>query len=174
MSFSKTDVMPFVDLGNINQTTGIVCFALAAVACGYAARGDRRAWRMLAWMQASLCLEVMINARHRLHDVVDDMLRAQGWYAGRTPWQVGLLAVIALAFVVLVPIAWRTVRSDRPATIALAASLVTVVSMAVEAVSLHGVDGWMYASVGPWLAVVAGWIVATAVVIVAALLSVRR
>lgn len=166
--------MPLLDIGNVNQMTGIVCFALATGACVLAARCGRRAWPMLAWMQAAFCLEIVINARHRLHDVVDDVLRDHGWYAARTPWQIGLLAVIALLAIACVPIAWRMARGDRLATIALSASLVVATSLTVEAVSLHGVDTWMYAPVGPLLAVVVGWIAASLVVIAAALGSVRR
>jgi hypothetical protein len=166
--------MPLVEIGNVNQMAGIVCFALAAGACVLAARRGSRAWRTLAWIQAAFCLEIVINARHRLHNLVDDVLRDHGWYAERTPWQLGLLAVVAVVAVVCVPIAWRAARGDRFATIAMAASLLVATSMAVEAVSLHALDAWMYAQGGPLFAVVLGWIVASTVVIAAALGSTRR
>ena len=166
--------MSLVDLGNVNQMTGIVCFALAAGACALAARRGGRAWRTLAWTQAAFCLEIVINARHRLHNVVDDVLRDHDWYAGRTPWQLGLLAFVAVIAVVCVPIAWRSARGDQLATIALAASLAVATSLTVEAVSLHGVDAWMYAPVGPLFAVVVGWVAASMVVIAAALSAARR
>lgn len=166
--------MRLFDIGNVNQVTGIACFALAAGACALAARRGGRAWRTLAWMQAVFCLEIVVNARHRLHNVVDDMLRDHGWYAQRTPWQLGLLTVVAIVAVVCVPIAWRIARGDPLARVALAASLVVAASMTVEAVSLHVVDGFMYAGGAMLLPVVVGWIVASAVVIAAALGATRR
>ncbi len=166
--------MPLVDIANANQMTGIVCFALATAACTHAARNGSRAWRALAWTQAAFCLEIVLNTRHRLHNLVDDALQAHGWYAARTPWQIGLLAAVALVAVVCVPVAWRSARGDRLATIALVATLVVATSTAVQAVSLHAVDAWMYASGLGLLPVVYGWIAASTVVIAAALGSTRR
>ena len=163
-----------VDIGNPNQMTGIACFALATAACAYAARRGSHAWRALAWTQAAFCLEIVVSLRHRLHDFIDTMLQDQGWYAERTPWQLGLLAVVAVLTIACLPFAWRGARGDRLATIALAASLAVAASFAFEAVSLHGVDAWMYARVGPLLAVVVGWIAASLVVIAAALAFARR
>jgi hypothetical protein len=166
--------MPLVDVGNANQMTGIVCFAFAAAACAHAGRRGGRAWRALAWTQAAFCLEIVVNARHRLHGLVDDVLQSHGWYAGRTPWQLGLLAVVAVLTAVCASFVWRGGSGDRLATTALAASLAVLAAFAVEAVSLHVVDAWMYAPAGPLLAVVVGWIVASTVVIAAALGSARR
>jgi hypothetical protein len=163
-----------IDPANPNQLTGIACFALAAAACTYAARRGSRAWRALAWTNAAFCLEIVISGRHRLHDFVDDVLRDHGWYAGRTPWQIGLLVVVAALALVCLPPAWRGVRGDRLATIALAASLVVAMSMMVEAVSLHAVDAWLYAPGAVLLPVVFGWIVASTVVVGAALGAGRR
>ncbi len=166
--------MPILDIANVNQMSGIVCFALAAAACTLAARRGSHAWRTLAWVQAAFCLEIVINARHRLHDVVDDVLREHGWYAGRTPWQLGLLAAVAVLAVACAPIAWRTARGDWLARIAVVASFAVATSMAVEGVSLHVVDARMYAPGSALLPVVVGWIAASAVVIAAALGATRR
>jgi len=166
--------MPLLDIGNVNQMTGIVCFAIAAAACALAARRGSRAWRTLAWVQAVFCLEIVINARHRLHDLVDDVLRDHGWYAGRTSWQLGLLTIVAVVAVACVPIAWRIARGDGLERIAVAASFAVATSMAVEGVSLHVVDARMYAPGGALLPVVVGWIAASAVVIAAALGATRR
>lgn len=163
-----------IDFANPNQLAGIACFALAAAACTYAARRGSRAWGALAWTHAAFCLEIVISSRHRLHDVVDEVLRDHGWYAGRTPWQIGLLVAIAALALACLPPAWRGVRGDRLATIALIASLVVATSMLVEAVSLHAVDAWLYAPGAALLPVVFGWIAASMVVVGAALGAGRR
>ncbi len=163
-----------VDFGNPQQMTGIACFALATAACTLAARNGSRAWRALAWTQAAFCLEIVFNFRHRLHDAIDTGLRDHGWYAGRTPWQLGLLAIVAVFLTVCVPFAWRIGRGDRLALVAVAASLAVVAMLTVEAVSLHVIDAWMYSRVGPLLWVVVGWAAASLVVTVAALVAARR
>jgi hypothetical protein len=164
-----------VDFGNPQQMTGIACFATATAACVLAARRGQRAWRVLAVVQAVFCLEIVFSARHRVHDLVDAALRDHDWYAGRTPWQLGLLVIVAALFVAVAPFAWRLARSGGPAAAAATiASLAVFALLSVEAVSLHAIDRWMYARIGPLLAEVVGWLAASLVVTVAALVAARR
>ncbi len=163
-----------LDLGNPNQVTGTACFALAALASAAAARRGERAWIVLAGMNVAFCLEIVFGLRHRLHNVVDVALQQAGWYAGRTPWQVALLLAVAFAIVISAPSVWRAARGNGLAKTALLASFAVFASFAVEAVSLHDVDAWMYAPVGPLLAVVVGWAGAATIVTVAALVFVGR
>ncbi len=164
-----------VDFGNPQQMTGIACFATAAAACALAARRGRRAWRALAIVQAAFCLEIVFSTRHRVHDLVDTALREHDWYAGRTPWQLGMLVIVAGVFAACAPFAWRLARSGgAPAAVAMAASLAVFALLSVEAVSLHAIDAWMYARIGPLLAVVVGWVAASLIVTVAALVAARR
>lgn len=164
-----------VDFGNPQQMTGIACFATAAAACGLAARRGGPVWRVLAVVQAAFCLEIVFSTRHRMHDLIDAALREHDWYVGRTPWQLGMLALVVLVFAAGAPFAWRLARSGgRPAAVAMAASLAVFALLSVEAVSLHAIDAWMYARIGPLLAEVIGWLAASLVVTVAALVAARR
>lgn len=164
-----------VDFGNPQQMTGIAGFATAAAACALAARGGRRIWRVLAIVQAAFCLEIVFSTRHRVHNLVDAALREHDWYAGRTPWQLGILVIVAGVLAACTLFAWRLARGGgAPAAVAIAASLTVFALLTIEAVSLHAVDAWMYARIGPLLAVVVGWVAASLVVTVAALVAARR
>lgn len=159
---------------NPTQLTGIVCFALASAACGFAARRGSRAWLALALAQAAFCIEIVVGSRHRIHGAVVALLQDHGWYSGRTPWQFGLLAIVALLAMAAAALwAWRGRRRDRLVTTALVASVAVAASFAIEAVSLHDVDGLIYRRVGPLLAIALAWIAASAVVAFAALRRAR-
>jgi hypothetical protein len=124
-----------------------------------AARG---AWLALAGVHALLWLDILLNARHRLHDLVNQALHAMHWYESRVWLQVGLLA----ALVALAAIAWRARRRTGAA---LSATAVLLAMWLLEAISWHESDRVLYAQVGPLLLIAYAWIACAAVVVVTAL-----
>lgn len=142
---------------NPTQLTGLIAFALAALACGVAARCGPCAapWWRIAGLQGLCLLEVLFGFRHRAHDLVDAALQAHGWYGSRGPLQSMLMvAVLTLAAIALLALA-RLHRRDARLCLAAAGTGAALTLFVVEAVSLHGVDAVMYLPMGPVLLI--GW-----------------
>jgi len=165
--------MGFAFDGNPTQWTGLACFAASAAACIVAARRRPRPWRSLAIAQAACFAEILFGGRYLVHGAVDDVLQAAGWYPSRTPLQLGLLVVVAALTAIAVGVGWRAGRGDTPARLATVATVVVVAQFTIETVSLHDVDSFMYAPVGPLLIGALGWIAAATVVTFAALRAAR-
>lgn len=148
---------------NPTQAAGLLIFAIAVIACVRTARlRFEPVWRWLALLSLYCLLDVAFDIRHLLHGWVNGWLVQLGWYAKRRPYQILLL--VAVALLVLVPLALRTRKiwqMDRTAGVAVLACVAGVGVLLVEAVSLHAVDAIMYRQAGPvpvvgWLWVIAG------------------
>ena len=160
---------------NPTQLTGLLAFALAALACAAAARRGAGAlwWRVAAW-QAVCVAEVLFGFRHRAHDLVDTLLVANGLYGERGPLQVALLvAALALALLTFVALT-RLRRAGTELWLAATATAGALWLFAAESVSLHGVDAVMYLSLGPVLLIGWCWAACAAVVAGAAMRALRR
>ncbi len=148
---------------NPTQVAGLLAFAASTLACGWAARRRRSSgWAALAAVHAALWLDILLNTRHRLHDVVNAALVASGLYESR----VWLQAALLLALAALTAIAWRARRRAGPAVVA---SALLVALVLVEAVSWHESDRVLYTHLGPLLLIAYGWLACTAVVVWSAL-----
>jgi hypothetical protein len=162
---------------NPTQVTGLLVFAIAAVACARTAIRLRppaaSLWWGLSAMQAAFVGEVALGLRHRVHDLVDAVLQERGWYASRSTLQVVLIAIALMlaAGSVAALKHWR--RFEPRAMPAMVCSVAVLWSFVIEAISLHRVDAVMYFKVGPVMLVACGWAMASAVVTVAAIRSAR-
>ena len=162
---------------NPTQLTGLIVFALAALACARAAMPRRGAqgalWWGLAALQSAFFLEVVFGLRHRSHDAVDSVLQAHGWYASRGTLQIGLIAVALVLAGVCVVALVRLRRIDAAAMVAVIASAVALWLFVIEAISLHAVDALMYTRLGPVMRIGWVWAAASALVALAALRAAR-
>ena len=150
---------------NPTQLTGLIAFALAALACvTVARRGAGTRWWRVAALQAVCLIEVLVGFRHRAHDLVDSLLQANGWYASRGPLQVALLvAALVLALLTFVALT-RLRRAGAELWFAASATAAALCLFAAESVSLHGVDAVMYLNLGPVLLIGWCWAACAAVV----------
>jgi len=146
---------------NPTQLTGLLSFAVSTIACFIASRrsetGDVRAWRSLTLINGLFFFEILIGLRFYIHDRVNFILIAKGWYLQRSWIQESIdisLAAIALVFVVLFMFLRRPAGNE--ARIAAGLTIALVALFAVETVSLHAIDSVLYQPIGPVLLI--GWI----------------
>lgn len=160
---------------NATQWTGIVGFAIAALACAAAARRQAGAWRVLGAAQTVFAVEVALGWRHRLHDAVDRGLQAQGEYAGRVPVQIAALVVVALLALGVVGALLRPSpeRGSIAARVAATATVLTAVLFGAETISWHLTDAALYADWGPARAIAFAWAALATVVAIAAWCAAR-
>ena len=148
---------------NPTQLAGLLAFAASTIACAWAAqRKHSGGWAALAAVHAALWLDILLNARHRLHDAVNAGLGALGLYESR----VWLQAVLLLA---LAAVALRVWRAGRSAGVALGATLVLIALVLVAAISWHESDRVLYTHLGPLLLIAYAWLACAAVVVWSAL-----
>jgi hypothetical protein len=148
---------------NPTQLAGLLAFAASTAACVWAARRrNSGGWTVLAVVHAALWLDILLDTRHRLHDVVNAALLAVGLYGSR----VWLQAALLLALAAVVVLAWR---ARRRAGVAVAATAVLVALLLVEAISWHESDRLLYTHLGPLLLIAYAWLACAGVVVFAAL-----
>lgn len=148
---------------NPTQVAGLLAFAASTLACAWAARRrPRSGWAALAAVHAVLWLDILLNTRHRVHDVVNAGLRALGWYESRVWLQAALLLALGAGVV----IAWR---ARRRAGAAVTATGVLIALLLIEAISWHESDRVLYMHVGPLLLIAYVWLACAAVVVFAAM-----
>lgn len=148
---------------NPTQVAGLLAFTASTAACLAAARRRRSGgWAALAAVHAALWLDILLNTRHRLHDVVNAALLVIGLYESRVWLQAALLLALAAVAVV----AWR---ARRRASMAVVATALLVALLLVEAISWHESDRLLYTHLGPLLLVAYAWLACAAVVVFAAL-----
>jgi hypothetical protein len=148
---------------NPTQLAGLLAFAASTAACVWAARRQHSGgWTALAVVHAALWLDILLNTRHRLHDVVNAALLAIGVYESRVWLQAALLLVLAAVAV----LAWR---ARRRAGVAVVATAVLLALLLVEAISWHESDRLLYTHLGPLLLIAYAWLACAGVVVFAAL-----
>ena len=148
---------------NPTQLAGLLAFAASTSACTCAARRRHSGgWATLAAVHAALWLDILLNTRHRLHDLVNAGLRTLGLYESRVWLQAALLFALAAVAV----IAWR---ARRRAGVAVTATAVLIALLLVEAISWHESDRVLYSYLGPLLLIAYAWIVCTGLVVWSAL-----
>lgn len=163
---------------NSTEAAGFIAFIPAAIAAFIAAGADRRrqvrnGWGLIAAVYALLSVEILASTRHWLGIALRDWLRAAHVYPERRPVQAALvLVVIAVVLVAAFTLVRRA--PTRGLAVAYGATTAALGIFIVETVSLHAVDGVVYAPVGPilligWLWLACGWLTT-----IAALWSVRR
>src|SRR5258708_4963551 len=97
---------------NPTQFVGTIAFAAAAIACGFAARHrssrDGRAWMAFALINCLFLMEILIGFRHRIHNLADSILIADGKYGDRGPLQeILILSFAAVACILTTLVLFR-------------------------------------------------------------------
>lgn len=153
---------------NLTQITGVVAFFAVAIAAARVALANRarrqhsaRVWWLVGGVHLVLGVEVVVGARHGVHDWVNAVLHDGGLYPKHGAIQLVLLMVCVLWFVLGQAAARRWLRGmPQLAPHARRSVFVTEAVGAlflVESVSLHAIDQLLYASVGPVRAIAYLW-----------------
>lgn len=164
---------------NPTQFAGVIAFVAAAIAAGLVARskngrpkGSARVWALVAIAHLAFAAEVVLGARHGVHDMVNAVLRDNGIYPNRTTIQAALLMLCGLCTVLGIAAARRWLgRKPQRMPHARRAVFVTLAVGAlfmVESVSLHAIDQVLYASAGPVRAIAVLWGCAALVILASA------
>ncbi|SIN60432.1 hypothetical protein SAMN02745824_0664 [Parasphingorhabdus marina DSM 22363] len=159
---------------NSTQAAGLLAFLIAFGCC--LIPGRRGAWSWLAAIYLALAIEMMVETRHGLRLLVNDVMQRGGLYADRTGYQLaiaGLLTILVLA--VLYQVAqsglWR--KSSRAAKTAGIATLILLLLFVVELLSLHAIDALLYQTTGGLMRVGWSWIVLAGVTAISAIFQGR-
>jgi hypothetical protein len=145
---------------NPTQLTGLLSFAAAAASCLIAARRsaarNARVWQVLGFMNGMLFVEVLAGSRHRIHDYVNALLKAEVEYGQRREMQKPIIILLATTALICV-MAFLLSRRPDGAAVRIAASLVIALLalFSIETVSLHALDAVYYRPMGPVLLI--GW-----------------
>src|SRR5258708_9112969 len=146
---------------NPTQFVGTIAFGGAAIACLIAARQrntpDGRAWMVLALINCLFLVEILIGFRHRIHNLANSILIADGKYGDRGSLQEILilsLAAIACVLATLVLFQFRFATSG--VRMVASISVAVLALFAIEAISLHALDAVFYRAIGNVLLI--GWI----------------
>jgi len=146
---------------NPTQFVGTIAFGGAAIACLVAARQrrtpDGRAWIVLALINCLFVVEILIGFRHRIHNLGNSILIADGKYGDRGSLQESLiwsLAAIACALATLVLFRLRFATGG--VRMAGSISVAVLALFAIEAISLHALDAVFYQAISNVLLI--GWI----------------
>ncbi len=123
-------------------------------------------------------LDILVGARYAFHDLVNDYLLFLGLHGLRRILQAVLLLGLAVMVAGTLLWAWRTslyaaIVRARARAAAIATLAVTSV-FAIETISLHQIDAFLYAHIGPVLVIGWLWAAAALVVGIGAALSLRE
>ena len=142
---------------NSTQAIGAIAFGITAITCLLS--GKARTWHALSCVHLIFAAEIAVGLRHRLHIGIDYLLQLAGYYASRTAFQIMLLTAVALCVILLAASRIHKMLAQQlyqAESIACAATAVTGCVFALEIISLHAVDSYLYAQVGGVMRI--GWL----------------
>jgi hypothetical protein len=150
---------------NLTQLVGLLSFAGASIACFLAAhRSQSRSaltWSLLALVNAFFSIETIVGWRHSIHNFAIAILLSHSLYERRSGFQLDIIVLLAILALLSMGsyVFWqRTV--GKAARIAGSITIAVLALFAIETVSLHAVDAFIYMPVGP--VVLIGWLWAVA------------
>ena len=154
---------------NSTEAAGFIAFVPAAIAAWVAAAAARRParnWAVIGVVYVLLSIEILASTRHRLGIALREWLRAAHLFPERRPVQAVLILVI-VTIVLLAAFIMIRRAPTRNLAVASGATIALIGIFVVETVSLHAVDGVVYAPLGPilligWLWLACGWVTTAA------------
>ena len=152
---------------------GLACSAIAW-ARSRAANGGSRLAAWLTALESLLLVDMAVNGRWRLHDLLAGAAQQRHEYdLRRLPQSILVAVLIGVLFAGLI-IALRFCRARIGALLAVSGALLSLVSWCIEVVSLHAVDAVLYRRVGIVMAISFVWIFACLLTSAGILIDSRR
>jgi hypothetical protein len=128
----------------------------------------------LAAIESLLLIDMIINGRWMLHDMLDNAAQHRHEYDLRRLPQFVVVAFLVGILIVGLLCAVRLYRARIGALLAVSGALLSLVSWCIEVVSLHQVDAILYHPVGELVVVSFVWILATLMTSVGILIDSRQ
>jgi hypothetical protein len=148
------------------RAIGIAAYAVAAscsaIACARA-RGLQTVSKLAASLTAlefGLLIDMIVNGRWMLHDMLENIARRRHEYDLRRLPQSILVAILVGALFTGLLFTLRRCRARIGALLAVSGILLSLVSWCIEVVSLHQVDAILYHPVGKLMAISFVWLLA--------------
>jgi hypothetical protein len=141
---------------NLTQSTGIICFGAATLACGIAfscLRNNFTApfksfWATCTGLHFLMTLEVYFSSRHWVAGITRLWLRDKGLYSERVFIQVlAVCLTLCLISVIFVRAKKSLKRFGVAEKICLNATLAAVLTFCIELPSIHALDRYLYADI---------------------------
>lgn len=157
-------MVSFFELPNPTRVIGLISFSSAVMFCGVAwirNRGQLRASRLpmiLAAFNGLLLLDIVLDERWRLHDLLEEEAISHNLYAQRSGPQLFALALLTASAVAGIVLAVTRLRDRVGAAMAICGAILSLGCWCVEVVSLHAVDILLYTSVKGIMPVSLIWI----------------
>lgn len=153
---------------NATQWAGMIAFGGAAIVCFWVRRSS---WWVIGTVNLALAVECVLGLRHYIHNCV--ILLMGPLYADRVGLQIGLI-IVTLGFLLgIIPLLLYRTRGFAPRHVK-AAMGIAFALFAIESISLHAVDTFLYRPVAGLLVIGWLWIALGLVVAVAALRAIFR
>jgi hypothetical protein len=161
------------------RATGMIAYGITFSCCILAsvwAKGDRaksRLAKILAFFEALLFLDIVLNLRWILHQFFMDEAARLALYASRRGPQAVVLVVLVLLFLLGVRVVSQEFRGRRGAFLAVSGTLFSLILWCTEVISLHAVDHILYRPIGQWMSVCFLWVIACAMTSIGILIESR-
>ncbi len=118
-------------------------------------------WHWISALQFFYVLEIWFGARHAAHDMANAVLRAMGWYAGRSDIQMVMLFATVLIGMVMSLAMWQSHwwsrQTNTRAKLAMVCTGAVLLLFLIETISLHAIDRVLYRPAGPVLLIAYAW-----------------
>jgi hypothetical protein len=150
---------------NATQVIGLTAYLSATVVCGMAwarshgaVRGQRLAG-VLAVLEAALSLDLVLNGRWRLHDLLEGEATARSIYEQRTVPQLMTLSLVAAAAAIGMGMAIARLRGRVGAAVAVCGAILSLSLWCAEVISLHTIDAVFHDKIDGVMLVGWGWVI---------------
>ncbi len=149
---------------NPTRIIGLSACFFAAASCAIAwARGRRgsrlrRLASVLTVLEAALFLDMALNARWQLHDLLEGDAIREGLYAQRVGPQLAALVILGAAAAAGMGVALRRLNGRAGEIVAAWGAILSLSFWCAEIISLHGVDAILYRRVGGTMLVSLCWV----------------
>jgi hypothetical protein len=150
---------------NATRIIGLSAYLLALVSCaiawayGHGAAHKRRLAAVIGALEAALLLDMALDGRWWLHDLLENELIARRLYPLREGPQVVALGILGIGAVAGIGWALWSFRGRAGASLAACGAVLSLACWGVEVISLHGVDLVFYREIygvklvaGVWIA----------------------
>lgn len=157
-------MISFAEWLNATRIIGLAAYLLALVSCaiawtyGHGAAHKRRLAAVIGALEATLLLDMALDGRWRLHDLLVEESIARNFYMLREGPQIVAIGILGIGAAAGIGWALWNFRGRAGASLAACGAVLSLACWCVEVVSLHAVDIVFYREVFGVMLVAGVWI----------------